>query len=99
MLKSILSSHYNRMILLIIILTVIYISLIIAKAFGETEDQCINYSSKHLIIIGMKNNIDGCNWLVDKLLYNGSGFHVSGYGLSISSMSSLEDTQRFVLTK
>lgn len=81
MLKSILTSHYNRMILLIIILTVIYISLIITKAFGETEQNCIQFQTNHLLIIGSFVTYggiyehNGCNWLVDKLLWNGSGFN------------------------
>lgn len=101
MLKSILTSHYNRMILLIIILTVIYISLIIAKAFGETEQECTIYSSSHLKVLGIINlrfisSTNGCDWLVDKFLYNGSGFNISGYQLGGDKSQSY---QTFVLTK
>lgn len=85
------------MILLVIVLVVIYISFAIAHVFGESERECVNYKTNHLLMISTVGDNNGCNWLVDKLLWNSSGFHVSGYAESLGAHD--VSFQTFVLTK
>lgn len=76
---------------------------VIVFVFGETEKGCVAYKSNNLIIIGGDNKVGQCYWLVDKLLYNGSGFHISGYvyqpGGGVVSNNDFTTTEKFVMSK
>jgi hypothetical protein len=92
---------------LLFLLTIAYLVV----AFGETEKGCVSYHTNHLMIIGQyEGDVGGCNWLVDRLLYNGSGWHLSGYAFQpqtyISGGSSggggggiISEFEKFVMTK
>lgn len=86
---------------LVTLFFIVIIVLLIPLVHGETEKNCINFSSSHLVILSQRSqasffDIDGCDWVVDKLLYNGSGFHLDKYEMGQGRVS---DFQRFVLTK
>jgi hypothetical protein len=82
---------------------------VIVMVFGETEKGCVAYKTNHLMIIGQyQGDLGGCNWLVDKLLYNGSGWHLSGYasqpqtyigGGSSGGGGTIYEFEKFVMTK
>jgi hypothetical protein len=87
------------------LLFLLVISVIVITARGESEKNCVEYASPHLVIIGQRSNfgetMDGCDWLVDKLLWNGTGLHISFYSYhdQITGHSTMIGAQRFVMTK
>jgi hypothetical protein len=91
---------------LLFLLTISFIVLV----FGESEKGCVAYKTNHLMIIGQySGDVGGCNWLVDKLLYNGSGWHLSGYAFQPQSFiggsssggggGTIPDFEKFVMSK
>ena len=88
-------------ILLIILLVVSYILIV----YGESEENCVEFSSPHLLIIDQRSNfggtIDGCDWLVDKVMWNGTGMHIAFYSHheAVHGDNSMIGWQRFVMTK
>lgn len=98
--KSILSSNIS-IVILSVLFVIVVISMIWHNIYGTEEKDCINFSNSHLIIISQRSlpiyfDVDGCDWLVGKILENGSGFHLDKYKVGESKNS---DYQRFVLTK
>jgi hypothetical protein len=48
-------------------------------ATAETEKKCLIFNGSKMKVIGLyttfdHSTLDGCDWLVDKMLINGSGF-------------------------
>jgi hypothetical protein len=88
------------LIILAVTLFAMFTLPLMMAVYGATEAQCVRYSSSELIIIasGYGQDFGGCDWLVDKLLWNNSGFKVDQYDFSPSNGYSYR-YESFVLTK
>lgn len=92
---TIITSGREKIIFIVALVAMISIIIYIVDSLTapQTHDRdCISYSSRHLIIMDNSNGV--CNWLVAKLLGNGSGFHVTGY-----SAGPFKLTEKFILTR
>lgn len=64
---------------------VVFLPPILGQVFGASEKDCTKYRSNHLIILSPKLHSDSnslstsCAWLVDRLLYNSSGFELKEF--------------------
>lgn len=83
-------------------LTVILVSLALMFSwklvFGATEEECTLFRSDHVIQLqGSSNYLASCSWIVDRLLYNGSGFEVKSFDWEDGYYS--DDQYVWILTK
>ena len=92
---TIITSNREKLIFIVALVAIVSIIVYVMDSLvsPQTHDkECVNYHSKNLIIMDNPNGV--CNWLVGKLLGNGSGFHIAAY-----SSGPFKLTEKFVLTK
>lgn len=77
----------------IILMTIVVFYIAEAITLPQLRDKdCVSYKGSNLIIMDNSNGV--CNWLVNKLLGNGSGYHLIHYNPGPFKL-----TEKFVLTR
>lgn len=82
--------------LLIILVASVAAMIILSTVYAETEKECVKNSfSIFTTRTGTYDTTGECDWLVNKILSNGSGFELTGYSICDKSCY----TESFILTK
>jgi len=63
--------------------------------FGESERNCLDYRSSEMVKMSAGRYGD-CDWIIDKFMYNGSGFHVASHSVDSEAHGSVSSGSGYV---